>query len=62
MYTLISMSVLHVIQALAPNKNSLHIVIPHDEGNGGAPGGIRTPNQRSRNPLLYPVELRAQKF
>ncbi len=21
-------------------------------------GGIRTPNQRSRNPLFYPIELR----
>lgn len=24
------------------------------------PEGIRTPNQRSRNPLFYPVELRSQ--
>jgi hypothetical protein len=25
----------------------------------GAPGGSRTPNRRSRSPMLYPVELRA---
>ena len=24
------------------------------------PGGIRTPDRRIRNPLLYPAELRAQ--
>ena len=28
----------------------------------GAPGGIRTPDQRIRNPLLYPTELRAQRY
>ena len=27
----------------------------------GTPGGSRTPNLRSRSPLLYPVELRARK-
>src|ERR1700738_3349763 len=26
----------------------------------GDPGGIRTPNPRSRNPMLYPVELRGR--
>ena len=26
----------------------------------GAPGGNRTPNPRIRNPMLYPLELRAQ--
>ncbi len=26
----------------------------------GAPGGIRTPDQRLRKPLLYPAELRAR--
>ena len=26
-----------------------------------APGGTRTPNTRVRNPLLFPVELRARK-
>lgn len=28
----------------------------------GALGGTRTPNQRSRNPLHYPIVLRAQKL
>ncbi len=27
----------------------------------GAPGAIRTRDQRIRNPLLYPTELRAQR-
>ena len=26
----------------------------------GAPGGIRTPDQRLRKPLLYPAELQAR--
>lgn len=29
------------------------------EGSSGAPGGIRTPDQWLRKPLLYPAELRA---
>ena len=29
--------------------------------NDGAPGGIRTPDLRSRNPMLYPAELRVPK-
>jgi hypothetical protein len=33
-----------------------------DPGPIGAPGGIRTPDQRIRNPLLYPSELRARAF
>ena len=28
---------------------------------GGLPGGTRTPDLRLRRPLLYPVELRADK-
>jgi hypothetical protein len=31
-------------------------------GNIGAPGGIRTPDQWLRKPLLYPAELRAQRL
>jgi hypothetical protein len=31
----------------------------HFPNYSGTPGGIRTPNLGSRNPLLYPVELRA---
>jgi hypothetical protein len=30
-------------------------------GVGGLPGGTRTPDLRLRRPLLYPVELRADK-
>src|SRR6201999_514635 len=30
-----------------------------EKGKDGAPGGIRTPDQRLRKPLLYPAELRA---
>lgn len=29
-------------------------------GRIGAPGGIRTPDQRLRKPLLYPAELQAR--
>lgn len=29
-------------------------------GKNGAPGGIRTPDQWLRKPLLYPAELRAR--
>ena len=29
-------------------------------GRVGAPGGIRTPDQRLRKPLLYPAELQAR--
>jgi hypothetical protein len=31
-------------------------------GYGGAPGGIRTPDRRIRNPLLYPTELQAPGY
>ncbi len=34
-------------------------VIGMDPAAGGAPGGIRTPDPRIRNPVLYPTELRA---
>jgi hypothetical protein len=33
--------------------------IHHRASLPGAPGGSRTPNRRSRSPMLYPVELRA---
>ena len=36
---------------------SLEYVPPFD----GLPGGTRTPDLRLRRPLLYPVELRADK-
>jgi hypothetical protein len=35
-------------------------VLGKDPAVFGAPGGIRTPDQRIRNPLLYPSELRAR--
>ncbi len=43
-------------QPLEPQSSALPVELlsPH-----GAPGGTRTPNQWIRNPLLYPVELRA---
>ncbi len=40
----------------------LHLLLLWDctFARGNAPGGIRTPDRRIRNPLLYPTELRAQ--
>ena len=34
--------------------------VPEPKPNHGAPGGIRTPDQWLRKPLLYPAELRAR--
>ena len=35
---------------------------PAKQGVAITPGGIRTPDRRIRNPLLYPSELRAQMY
>lgn len=44
------------------NRSAAHRPGLDDEAGFGAPGGIRTPDQWLRKPLLYPAELRARRL
>src|SRR5688572_19543813 len=48
--------------ALRPSaqKRAAAEIPAREDGEDGAPGGIRTPDQWLRKPLLYPAELRAR--